>query len=456
MDVIKHNWKVHIDGHNMFKVVSKLKRMKKPLLKLLHDHDNLHDRVNKLRIELDQVQTALDLNPADANLRDEERETANTGFFHKTIKSNHNRSRIEVILNAANTEVSGSQVPEVFVAHYEQFLGTSTACNALDMEDLFFNKVSDLTASNMVRNITNEEILTNRIIEGIKEVVSDNQSAFVPGRRISDNILITQKLMHNYPRNRGPPRCAFKISKRLMIRLIGLFWIAKSLLKNPRTELVIGRTNLYLLLEDYNCLIHGFLWCNDDYKRGKAKVAWEDICLPKGRSRSLTPRDITREGFHIRNKVADLVSNGAWNWPHFWLQKALELNPIATSNIEVSRADIWQWRDSNGLLSAFSVTKLWEAIRPRGLQLAGNPMRNKRTARMYILGKLIKRCVQLQMVGTGAQVGELYYFFLRLDFSHWVFLGKVFKESFLDPIPPYFWKVDVAAWKLCKANWDVS
>ncbi|GJR26264.1 RNA-directed DNA polymerase, eukaryota, reverse transcriptase zinc-binding domain protein [Tanacetum coccineum] len=50
------------------------------------------------------------------------------------------------------------------------------------------------------------KILTNRIIDGIKEVVSDNQSAFVPGRRISDNILITQELMHNYHRNRGPPR----------------------------------------------------------------------------------------------------------------------------------------------------------------------------------------------------------------------------------------------------------
>nr|GEY88361.1 hypothetical protein [Tanacetum cinerariifolium] len=287
--------------------------MKKPLRKLLHDHGNLYDQVNKLRIKLDQVQKVLDLNPADANLREEESiylqefneakldeerflkqktkvEWLEAGesntTFHKTIKSNYNRSRIEVILNAANTEVSGSQVPEVFVAHYEHFLGMSTACNALDMEDLFFNKVSDLTASNMVHVITNEEvksamfdkvksamfdigddkapgpdgftstffkkgwevvgndvcnavwdffsngyilkeinhtflalipkvttplkvndyrpisccnvifkciskILTNRIIEGIKEVVSDNQPAFVSGRWISDNILIT-------------------------------------------------------------------------------------------------------------------------------------------------------------------------------------------------------------------------------------------------------------------------
>ncbi|GKE08546.1 putative RNA-directed DNA polymerase, eukaryota, reverse transcriptase zinc-binding domain protein, partial [Tanacetum coccineum] len=55
------------------------------------------------------------------------------------------------------------------------------------------------------------KILTKRVIEGIKEVVSDNQSAFIPGRRISDNILITQELMHSYHKKKGPPRCDFKI-----------------------------------------------------------------------------------------------------------------------------------------------------------------------------------------------------------------------------------------------------
>ncbi|GKE83113.1 trichome birefringence-like protein 3, partial [Tanacetum coccineum] len=59
-------------GHNMFKVVSKLKRLKKPSRKLLHDHGNLHDRVNKLRVKLDQVQKALDSNPDDDTLHEEE------------------------------------------------------------------------------------------------------------------------------------------------------------------------------------------------------------------------------------------------------------------------------------------------------------------------------------------------------------------------------------------------
>ncbi|GJS42093.1 putative RNA-directed DNA polymerase, eukaryota, reverse transcriptase zinc-binding domain protein [Tanacetum coccineum] len=55
------------------------------------------------------------------------------------------------------------------------------------------------------------KIIANRVKEGLGDIVSINQSAFVPGRRISDNILLTQELMRNYHRRRGPPRCAFKV-----------------------------------------------------------------------------------------------------------------------------------------------------------------------------------------------------------------------------------------------------
>nr|GEU41753.1 hypothetical protein [Tanacetum cinerariifolium] len=169
-------------------------------------------------------------------------------------------------LKAENVEVSSNMVPNVFVSHYKDFLGSTMPCDEVNIDGLFERRVSDLSNHNMVRPVTNEEIkramfgicdnkapgldgftsmffkkgwdavttphkvndfcpisccnviykciskiLTNRLIEGIKEVVSENQSAFVPGRRISDNILLTQELMHNYRLDRGPPRCAFKV-----------------------------------------------------------------------------------------------------------------------------------------------------------------------------------------------------------------------------------------------------
>ncbi|GJW60131.1 uncharacterized protein Tco_0109466 [Tanacetum coccineum] len=55
------------------------------------------------------------------------------------------------------------------------------------------------------------KIIANRIKGDLGDLVSINQSAFVPGRRISDNILLTQELMRNYHRNCGPPRCSFKV-----------------------------------------------------------------------------------------------------------------------------------------------------------------------------------------------------------------------------------------------------
>ncbi|GKD41338.1 reverse transcriptase domain-containing protein [Tanacetum coccineum] len=54
------------------------------------------------------------------------------------------------------------------------------------------------------------KIISNRIKESLK-VVSPNQSAFILGRSIADNILLTQDLMHNYHLDRGPARCDFKV-----------------------------------------------------------------------------------------------------------------------------------------------------------------------------------------------------------------------------------------------------
>lgn len=55
------------------------------------------------------------------------------------------------------------------------------------------------------------KILANRIKSSLEDIVDQTQNAFIPGRRISDNILLTQELFKNYHRQVGKPRCAVKV-----------------------------------------------------------------------------------------------------------------------------------------------------------------------------------------------------------------------------------------------------
>ncbi|GJS26843.1 sodium/hydrogen exchanger 6 [Tanacetum coccineum] len=325
-EIVKSGWSVNVEGFAMFQVVKRLKGMKSPFGKLLHDHGNLHDQFNKIRVELDKAQKAIDRDPFSSTLReehahyllafkeaqlDEERflkqkakvewlkaGDSNTAYFHQIVKSKCGRKRIEMVSDASNTFYVGNQVPGAFVNHYNQFLGAKGATNPLDNHDLFIRVPDTAKADFMVRDVLNDEvksvifsmgderalgldgftaaffkkawdvvggditfairdffsngkllkelnhttislipkvstpahinyyrpisccnvlykciskIIDNHVKEGLGDIVSINQSAFVPGCRIFDNILLTQEVMRNYHRRRGPPKCAFKV-----------------------------------------------------------------------------------------------------------------------------------------------------------------------------------------------------------------------------------------------------
>ena len=55
------------------------------------------------------------------------------------------------------------------------------------------------------------KIIATRIKRCLPYIISPAQAAFVHGRSIADNILLTQELMKNYHLDSGPPRCALKI-----------------------------------------------------------------------------------------------------------------------------------------------------------------------------------------------------------------------------------------------------
>ncbi|KAL0549397.1 hypothetical protein IC582_013879 [Cucumis melo] len=54
-------------------------------------------------------------------------------------------------------------------------------------------------------------ILVDRLCVWLPSFISGNQSAFIPGRSIINNILLCQELVEGYHLNSGKPRCTFKV-----------------------------------------------------------------------------------------------------------------------------------------------------------------------------------------------------------------------------------------------------
>ncbi|XP_022030851.1 uncharacterized protein LOC110931782 [Helianthus annuus] len=260
---VEKEWAKRVVGYNMFAVTQKLRNLKPDLRKILFNQGNLHDKVADLRKQLDNIQMRINDNPLDANLRNMEAQClqefqiaaydeecflkqkakvewlcagdSNTKFFHNSVKCRNARNKIHTIKDVHGTRYEGEGITDALVAHYANFLGTEDRVAPIDLDDIFVNKLSSAGATNMVRQVTREEVknamfsigvnkapgpdgytsafllITDRIKGSLENLVSINQSAFVPGRKISDNILLTQELMHNYHLNKGPARCAFKI-----------------------------------------------------------------------------------------------------------------------------------------------------------------------------------------------------------------------------------------------------
>ncbi|GKA23097.1 putative RNA-directed DNA polymerase, eukaryota, reverse transcriptase zinc-binding domain protein [Tanacetum coccineum] len=213
LEVVSNSWNNHVNGHNMFKVVSKLKALKKSLRKMVYDQGNLHGYVNNLRCELDEVQKSLDTNPEDLNLREEEAIYLQSFNEAKLDEERflQQKAKIEWLEDVVGAEVCDA-VRDFFLNGQilKEINHTFIALIPKIPTPLRLNDYRPISCCSVIYKCISK-ILTNRIIKGVMEVVSKNQSAFIPRRNISDNILITQELMHNYHRKRGPPRCAFKV-----------------------------------------------------------------------------------------------------------------------------------------------------------------------------------------------------------------------------------------------------
>ncbi|XP_071719218.1 uncharacterized protein [Rutidosis leptorrhynchoides] len=184
---IPEGWKVDIHGHRMFTVVKRLRLLKRPIRKLMWCKGNLHARVVECRTALDKVQLDLDGDPHSSVLRsavcaklkdynqavlDEEMFLKqkfkiewlragdnNTSYFHRVVKGRINRTRIHALFDANDRLVEGSDVPNLFVKHYEDFLRKLAYCNEIPTPGtLFVNRISQHASTKMIRKVSDSEI----------------------------------------------------------------------------------------------------------------------------------------------------------------------------------------------------------------------------------------------------------------------------------------------------------
>nr|GEW67837.1 hypothetical protein [Tanacetum cinerariifolium] len=186
----------------------------------------------------------------------------NTAYFHKVLKGRVNKCRIEMVYDDEGNKFEGDDVPVKFMTHFQKFLGNKDVVFPMeDVEGLFIKKLDLLCAESIVvgddvcaavkeffmsgkllgefnANLISlipkiqtplrvsdyrpisccniiykciSKVVTNRMKEGLGNYIDSNQSAFISGRQISNNILLMQEFMRDYDLEKGASRCAFKI-----------------------------------------------------------------------------------------------------------------------------------------------------------------------------------------------------------------------------------------------------
>nr|GEW25763.1 RNA-directed DNA polymerase, eukaryota, reverse transcriptase zinc-binding domain protein [Tanacetum cinerariifolium] len=524
-------WNMPIKGCNLYKLVKRTKNMTIHMKNLAWKKGSLFRETKEWKDKLKEFQTKVDAEPHNADLRTEETnilkeyceaisdeenflfrqakivwlkdEGMNTKFFHAYLKSRRNRSRITMIKNEKGESFINDKVPEQFVMHFKEFLGTSqpTQLDLLDKID-FDKTISNTDAEWMLRPVSNKEInqamfdiddnrapgpdgfsskfyktswdiigndvcvavkeffnkgkllgelnatiislihkletptkvsdfrpiiccnvvykciskvLTERIKKALCYLVDPNQSAFLPGRQITDNIMLTQELLRGYDWKNGTQRAwLFQMRERIKAREPNLTlyvyhgdgdvksvkvvkgaldhfcsiindykklldkikervlnWKNKMLAYARRLQLIasvlsaiyVYWASVFMLpktvIKDIDKILKGFPWNQGDLKRGSAKVSWKVVCGFKSQGADTNASAGWKQILSLRDKNIgydwEAIIDHASHWPN---NKSI-LNVI--KKISLAASVYFIWRERNKRLFA-GEKKEWETV----------------------------------------------------------------------------------------------
>ncbi|GKD30741.1 hypothetical protein Tco_1241519 [Tanacetum coccineum] len=421
--LVQENWSSNVSGFHMFQVVSKLKNLTRPIRKLLFDHGNLHSNVKSLQYELDKVQVNLDADPFNANLREEEavyvqayndalileerflKQKAkiewlrvgdtNSAYFHKSVKSKVSRSRIDSITTADGTIFEWDWVPSAFVDHYTTFLGQQGNVDALNIHDLFGTKLDENVPTEMVKPITPQEVkeaifsmgndkspgpngYTTAFFKEAWDIISNNvilaaQEFFINGKLLKqlNHTIITlipkvKSLVHLVFHQRMIDwimECVTTIS--FSININGILHGYFKGRCGPRQGDPLSPYLFTLVMEVLTLMLQRRVRKNDlfTFHRYCSKLNIINLCFADDLF-LFAHGDVNSANviMGVLNEFKEVIINGQFAWPQI---RYPILDSIYTLLLIPNMLDTLEWRGHDGGIRAFSVSEMWECIRPR-------------------------------------------------------------------------------------------
>ncbi|KAJ9536667.1 LOW QUALITY PROTEIN: hypothetical protein OSB04_un000140 [Centaurea solstitialis] len=381
---VQQAWEVHVEGTFMYRITTRLKSLKEPLRKLRRSYGNLTVKVADLKVELDVIQLACDLDPFNVELKEDlealrvaylqacrdecvcmkqrakvqwlNEADSNTRFYHNVVKERRHSNQVRSVCNSDGVYVHDDEVPYAFIEHLKGFLGTAdVSLDPVIPQASFQNKLSLTEALHMIRPITDSDIrdamfqigidkapgsdgftsqffkaawgivgrdvtvaihnffyrgrlakelnhtlicllpktpnassvsdfrpisccsvlykciskvVVNRMKPFLDGLVDRSQSAFIPGRRIVDNILMAHELVVGYHLNVGDPRCAFKIDLRKAYDMVDWRFLVRMLEGFGFHPVLVSWIREMVSTTTFSVVVNGESWGHFPGKRG--------------------------------------------------------------------------------------------------------------------------------------------------------------------------------------------
>ena len=76
----------------------------------------------------------------------------------------------------------------------------------------------------------------------------------------------------------------------------------------------------------------------------------------------LTHREISREGYNIKDKVKDLLGDRKWCWSENLVSLIPQLMEYPVPSLDQNKPDVLKWCKNNGELVEFSTQQVWKDL----------------------------------------------------------------------------------------------